>query len=425
MRACVISIGNELVSGATVDTNAAYLARELTAIGWAVLGHLTVGDDRTAIAEAVKSAMGRVDLVVITGGLGPTADDVTREGIADALGVALEPHPQAEAHLREFYKKLERRITPSGHRQTLIPVGCEVVANPWGTAPAIAGRRGQCRLFALPGVPSEMRSIFQVTVLPAISVEGVTRRSVTAVIRCFGTSEASVGEKIADLMASGRNPVVGVTADSGVISVRITSAGHDEAAAKLALGADMAEVRSRLGRYVFGEGDATLPSAVAELLNSKGKTIATAESCTGGLLAKWLTDIPGSSAYFLRGYVTYANQAKTDVLGIAEELLAAEGAVSEPVARLMAQNCRREAGADLAVSITGIAGPPVGNRRHTGGRESDKPVGLVFFGFADEEGVVVKRVLFGSHLSRDQIRQRGCRTALNVVRLRLITGVWA
>jgi len=417
MRASIISIGNELVGGVTVDTNAAWLARELTAVGCEVFEHATVGDDRSAIAEAVSSALGRADLLIITGGLGPTPDDVTREGIADALGVAIKTHPDAEGQIRDFYQKLQRRITPSGYRQALIPVGCEVIANPWGTAPAFGGRREGCRFFALPGVPSEMKAIFRAGILPKIVVETGGRRSATGVVRCFGTSEASIGEKIADLMAAERNPKVGVTADEAVISVRITATGEDEAAARVAVDADIAEVRKRLGRYVLGECEATLSSAVAELLKSSRKTIATAESCTGGLLAKSLTDIPGSSAYFLRGYVTYANEAKTGILGVPEGILASEGAVSEAVARLMAEGCRRQAGSDFAVSITGIAGPG-------GGEAPDKPVGLVYFGLADERGVFVKQILFGSHLSRNQIRQRSCRTALNILRLRLIEGDW-
>ena len=415
MTAFIISIGYELISGTTLDTNAAYLSRELTALGWQVRGHQTVGDDRAAIAQALTLAMQRVDVVILSGGLGPTADDVTREGIADALGVALEPHPKAREQLAAFYQKLQRSITPSGHRQALIPLGCDVIPNPWGTAPGIMGAVGGCRFFALPGVPFELESIFQASVVSAIADQGGRRRSVSGVIHCYGRSEASIGEKIADLMTPGRTPVVGITASDTIVSVRVTAAGQDETAARTILDQDMKELRSRLGSCVFGEESDTLASVVAQLLIAKKQTIATAESCTGGLLAKWLTDVPGSSAYFLRGYVTYSNQSKTDLLDVPSDLLAREGAVCEPVAQRMAEVCRQESGADLSVSITGIAGPGGGE----GAGQTDKPVGLVYIGLADKTDANVKRILFGPHLTREQIRERSARAALNIVRRRL------
>lgn len=417
MNAILISIGTELVSGETVDTNAAYLARELTALGWDVVEHLTIGDVREAIRDAVARSWGRAALVIVTGGLGPTADDVTRDGVAEALGVLLAPHSQAVADLHAFFERVGRRLSPSNERQTLIPGGCELLRNAWGTAPGFKAVRDGCRLYVLPGVPSEMKNMFESLVRPDVAGQGTGRRTVSAALHAFGATESSIGEKIADLMTPGRRPIVGITAKDAIISVRIAATGDDEAAARAALDEDVRTVRQRLGSVVFGEGEATLQSTVAELLSRAGLTVCTAESCTGGLLASWLTDVPGASAYFLCGCVGYANSAKTALLGVPAAVLEAEGAVSEPVAALMAEGARRAAGADLALSVTGIAGPG-------GGRAPDKPVGLVYIGGADGVATRVRRYLFGDHLSRAEIRLRACRTALNLLRLRLLEGDW-
>ena len=412
MDAVIISCGTELTTGQCVDTNSAWLSAQLTPLGVRVVEHVTVGDDVTHLASAIRRALDGASLVIITGGLGPTLDDVTREAIAAALGQPLEESAAASAQIRAFSQRWQRPMPESNRRQAMIPRGCEMISNPRGTAPGIRCVRDDRRLYAFPGIPAEMQAMFNAAVLPQIHAVTGGARTESARLLCFGISEAKLGELLADLMQRGRNPSVGTTASHAILSVRVLARAPSGSEARERLQADVSEIRRRLGTVIFGEDDDTLEGVVARLLVEQHKTIATAESCTGGLLAKRLTDIPGSSAYFLRGYVTYADAAKVDLLGVPADLLSQHGAVSEPVAKAMALGCRRAAGADYALSITGIAGP-------TGGSPPEKPIGLVYIGLAHSAGVETLRVLCGDHLTRDEIRDRSCKTALNLLRLHL------
>jgi nicotinamide-nucleotide amidase len=258
-----------------------------------------------------------------------------------------------------------------------------------------------------------MKAMFRAAILPLVTAETAGSCARTARLLCFGTSEARIGESIADLMVRGRNPLVGTTASEGVISVRIQAVGTDQADAQKLIDADVTTVRERLGDIVFGEDKDSLEAVVGRLLTMRLRTIATAESCTGGLLAKRLTDVPGSSTYFVRGLVAYSNEAKTDLLAVPAPLIETEGAVSDAVARAMAVGCRKAAGSDYAIGITGIAGP-------TGGSPPEKPVGLVYVALADTARVDSKRLLLGEHLTRAEIRDRSCKVALNLLRLDLL-----
>ncbi len=415
MQAVIVSVGTELVTGQVVDTNAAWLAGELTSVGVGVVEHVTAGDEADQLLGVLREALEKADLVIVTGGLGPTADDVTREAFAAAIAEPLEENAEAVVRLEAFFRRLQRPMSESNRVQALIPRNCTALPNDRGTASGIGWVRDNHYLFALPGVPTEMKAMFTGSVMPLLSRRVGPARTIEARLHCFGISEARLGETLADLMGRDRNPLVGTTASDGIVTVRILARGDDPSEAVRLLEADAAEVRKRLDKAVFGEGDDGLQEAVARLLLQQHKTVAVAESCTGGWLAKRLTDVPGSSAYFLRGYIAYADQAKTDLLGVPQELIKAGGAVSAPVARAMVIGCRDAAGADLALSITGIAGPG-------GASPPEKPVGLVFIGLADSAGVQVKRILFGEHLRRDQIRDRSCKTALNMLRLRIIEG---
>jgi len=415
VNAIIISCGTELVSGQCVDTNSAWLSEQLTAHGVRVAEHITVGDEVADIADAVRRALERAELVIITGGLGPTGDDLTREGIAAAIGQPLEENPAAFAQIRAFFERWGRDMSASNRVQAMVPRGCTVIPNPRGTAPGIAYKDETRRLFALPGVPSEMRAMFDEGIRPAVQSSRGESCTLSARLLCYGISEAKLGEAIADLMARGRNPLVGTTASDAVLAVRVLARGDESEAARRLLDADCAEIRRRLGQLVFGQDDDTLQGAVARLLFAQGKTIATAESCTGGLLAKCLTDVAGSSAFFLRGYVAYSNAAKTQLLGVSPEVIAEQGAVSETVAKAMAVGCRLAAGSDFSLSITGIAGPG-------GGSPPEKPVGLVYIGLADKATCDVHRFLMGEHLTRGEIRDRTCKSALNLLRLRLLRG---
>jgi nicotinamide-nucleotide amidase len=413
MDAVIISCGTELVTGQCVDTNSAWLSAQLTPLGVRVVEHVTVGDDVTHLASAIRRALDGASLVILTGGLGPTLDDVAREAVAAALGEPLEENSEALVQVRAFFDRWQRPMPESNRRQAMIPRGCEVIPNPRGTAPGIRYSRDDRHLYVFPGIPAEMQAMFSAAVLPRLRAVTGGATTESARLLCFGISEAKLGELLADLMQRGRNPSVGTTASQAILSVRILSEGGPAEEARRLLQADVAEVRRRLGTTIFGEGEDTLESVVARLLVEHGKTIATAESCTGGLLSKRLTDIPGSSAYFLRGYVTYADAAKVDLLAVPADLVSKHGAVSEPVAGAMALGCRRAAGSDYAISITGIAGP-------TGGSPPEKPIGLVYIGLAHSTGVETLRVLCGDHLTREEIRDRSCKTALNLLRLRLL-----
>jgi nicotinamide-nucleotide amidase len=424
MKSVIISCGTEIVTGQCVDTNSAWLSQRLTAGGVEVIAHTSVGDDLERISDAIRRGRAEADLVIITGGLGPTRDDVTRDAVAMALERPLQENAEALAQITEFFRRWQREMPESNRVQAMIPQGCEVIPNPRGTAPGIAyietagasaspltkgGIRG---VVALPGVPAEMKAMYEAYVAPRIGHEGGPC-TLSARLHCFGISEAKVGETLADLMARGRNPLVGTTASQAVITVRILASGENGPVARTLLDTDRSEIGRRLGSVVFGEEDDTLHSVVARLLLERRQTVATAESCTGGLLGKLLTDVPGSSAYFLRGYIVYSNEAKRDLLGVPVEMVERHGTVSEEVARHLASSARVRAASNVAVSITGIAGP--------GGGSQEKPVGLVYIGLAHAEGTEVRRILFGDHLAREEIRDRSCKTALNMLRIKLLS----
>ncbi len=413
VKAVIISCGTELVTGQCVDTNSAWLSAQLTPLGVHVVEHITVGDDVTHLATVIRRAFEAASLVVITGGLGPTLDDVTREAVADALGVPLEENAEALERIRAFFNRWQRPMPDSNGRQAMIPRGCKPIPNPRGTAPGVSYVNGDRSLFAFPGIPAEMQAMFQAAIIPRLREVSAGAKTESARLHCFGISEAKLGEALADLMVRGRNPSVGTTASRAILSVRVLADGGSRKEAQTLLKIDVDEIRRRLGTVIFGERDDTLEAVVGRLLAERHQTIATAESCTGGLLAKRLTDASGSSAYFLCGYVTYADAAKVELLGVPAELISQHGAVSEPVAKAMAIGCRQAANSDYAVSITGIAGP-------SGGSPPEKPVGLVYIGFAQAGGVETLRVLCGDHLTREEVRDRSCKTALNLLRNRLL-----
>lgn len=380
--------------------------------GIAAHEHITVGDDIARIRDSIKRALAQSEFVIMTGGLGPTADDVMREAFAEAIGSMLEVSPEAERQVTKFFERLHRPMPESNRRQMLIPRGCRVLRNDHGTAPGIGYESSGVHAFALPGVPGEMKPMFEEHIAPIIRDRSGGGTMVHSGLLCMGISEAALGEKLSDLMARRRNPSVGTTASHAVLSVRIVSHGTSLGEAQELLDRDIREVRPRLGEVVFGEGEDTLQLAVANLLFARRMTVSTAESCTGGLIAKCLTDVPGSSRYFLRGYVTYSNEAKIELLGVSGQTLATHGAVSEEAAREMAAGCRARANSDLAISMTGIAGPDGGS--------PEKPIGLVYIGLAGKNDVQVRKVLLGDHLGREETRDRACKNALNMLRLHLL-----
>lgn len=411
MRAVIFSIGTELVRGLRLDTHSAHLARALGTLGIEVVRHETLDDLAPAIADAFRRAGADADLIVATGGLGPTQDDCTRHALAQAMGVPLEEHPEAAAHLQAWADARGWPVSATNRVQALLPRGADVLPNPVGTAVGMAARVGTARVFCIPGVPAEMRTMLDNEVLPRIREVAPGRVTLVRTVRTFGLRESEVAEVLADLMQPGRRPQVGTAVHAGVIDIHIHASGDPDEVGRL-LGADAATVCSRLGRAVFGEGDKGLENAVAALLARRGATIALAESCTGGLVAARLVNVPGMSEHLMEAVVAYANASKVKTLGVPAELIREHGAVSEPVARAMAEGARRRAGADVALAVTGIAGP--------GGGSKEKPVGTVWFALSDAAGTEgVCEHLLGD---RTLIRERAACHALNLLRLRLLEG---
>lgn len=411
-QAWTISSGSELTRGRSVDTNAAWLALRLSELGATVARHVTVGDDLDALCEVLCEAAAKADFVILTGGLGPTEDDLTRAAFARAAHLPLEPDPVSLARIEQFFVARARPMPERNRVQALLPRGAQAIANHTGTAPGIYLQIGNCELVALPGVPSEMKPMFDAAVAPRIAARAAGRVLRYRCLQCHGMSEAEIGMKLADLMARGANPEVGTTASAGTIGVRIYASAADAAAAENLRDNTSDEVQRRLGNIIFGTEEDTLAGAIGKLLVQRRALVVTAESCTGGLVGKLFTDVPGSSAYYKGGVVSYSNELKMSLLGVPPELLHRHGAVSREVACAMASGARTRLAADYALSLTGIAGPEGGT--------ADKPVGLVWIGLADANGVDTKELRLGAESSRRLIRERAAGAALNWLRLRLL-----
>ncbi len=408
--AWIVSIGTELSLGQSVDTNSAWLAARLAAGGMRATRHLTIPDELPLIVAAFREAATAADVVLVTGGLGATADDLTREALAEAAGVALETDAASLAAIEAFFQARGRVMPQRNQVQALIPVGGQSLPNPNGTAPGVRVDIAGVPFFAMPGVPREMAPMFENHVAPALPAGRAVIRS--RVLHCVGITETELGEKIADLMARGRNPEVGTTAALGIVGVRVNATAPSPQAADELLDSEAGEIRARLGTFVFGRDGETLAAAVGALLAQRGRSVATAESCTAGLIAAQLTDMAGSSRYFLGGAVTYSNESKQRVLGVPAAVLQEHGAVCEATALAMADGARRLFSADYALAVTGIAGP--------GGGSAEKPVGLVFIALAGPRGRRAKPYQFGHDTARDVIRLRAATTALHVLRLALL-----
>jgi len=409
----LVSVGSELTSGHVTNTNVCYLSQRLAECGIQTAFHTTVGDDAERMAEVLRTACRRADVVVVTGGLGPTRDDFTRDIIAQVAGRTLLCHQPSVEDIREKFRRFGATLTENNLQQAYLPEGAEVIPNRRGTAPGFALRIGRALLMTLPGVPREMRLMFEQWVEPYLRRQGYCRGvHVTRQLHCYGAGESAIDTRIRHLMAPDHNPVVALLAQEGTITVKLTaSAGTPEEAERL-LEATEGEVRELLSHLVFGRDGEQLEDAVVRLLLEQGKTLAVAESCTGGLVSSMITRVAGVSAAFLTGVVAYSNHAKVALLGVPEALIAKHGAVSAEVARAMAEGVRERAGADLACAVTGIAGP-------TGGT-AGKPVGLVWMAVAEEAGTETFDRRFRG--SRTEVQLRAAKTILNHLRLRLLSG---
>ena len=413
MSAEILCIGTELLLGNITNGNARWIAEQLAALGIAHHRQLVVGDNRERLITELQAAPQRCRVLITTGGLGPTPDDLTTEAIAAAFGAPLVEHPQVWAEIQARLALRGRPCAASNRRQAFLPEGAALLPNPTGTAPGmIWSPRPEFTILTFPGVPSEMRAMWQATAAPWLQAAGLAEGVFASrMLHFWGVGESNLAEQMADLLESA-NPTVAPYAGSGEVKLRITArAATAEAAAQL-LEPVETEIRARTGALCFGVDDASLASVLLEQLRRRGQTLAVAESCTGGGLGAALAAVPGASDVFLGGVIAYANSVKQGVLGVPAELLAAHGAVSDPVARAMAEGARRATGADWALAITGVAGP--------GGGSAEKPVGLVHIAVAGPAGCSSEGVRFGASRGRSWIQTLAAGEALNRLRLALL-----
>jgi competence/damage-inducible protein CinA-like protein len=358
MRAEIVGIGTEILLGQIANTNAGEISARLADIGVDVTHHQAVGDNVGRIAEAIRLALSRADVVILTGGLGPTADDVTREAIAEALGRPLRRHPEIEEFLREKFRRLERDMPESNLVQADVPEGARYILPDRGTAPGLVVEPDDGkRLYAVPGVPAEMREMLEVNILPELSALTGGGAIVSRVLRVVGVAEARVGELLDDLFQASSNPTVAYLASEGEVRVRLSAKASTREKALAMITPVEEEVRRRLGDRVVGLDEETLEVAVGRLLAESRLTVACAESLTAGGLASRLADVPGASAYLAGAVVAYSPEAKRGLLGVSDQTLSGEGSVSKACANEMARGVRALFSTDLGVSTTGVAGP--------------------------------------------------------------------
>ncbi len=408
-KAGIISIGNELLSGDGLDTNSQWLGKQLLLMGIPTVSISIVGDDISMISDAIGHAASYCEIILITGGLGPTEDDLTRYAVADFLGAELTLRDKVLRQIRAFFKSRNITMNKTNKVQAYFPEGAKVLNNPNGTAPGMMSTYQGKLIVAMPGVPSEMKPMFTEYVAGEVEKYGHGQVILTGKIKCFGTGESVVADKLGSIMDRGSSPLVNCTVSGGIITLHIVAIAPTESEAQGMIDARTHEICELLGDTVYSTEDKTLVEVVADELKKWKKTICVAESCTGGLLAKTLTDTPGATEYFTQGWVTYCDEAKISQLGVDRKTIEKHGAVSEQVALEMARGARKNADADVAIAITGIAGP--------GGRTEQKPVGLVYIAVETQSARNVHRFVFS--YSREYVRQRAVFTALNLLRLEL------
>lgn len=410
LSAEIIAVGSELLTPFRTDTNSLWLTDQLNRVGIEVKLKTLVGDDDARLEETIRDALKRSTCVVLTGGLGPTEDDITRKIAARALGRRLQLDERVLAEIRAKFARWGRPMPEINARQAMVIEGGQVLDNPHGSAPGMYIEADNRVVVLLPGPPREMKPMFEAHVVPRLAEKAGAVRVARRVLRVAGLGESAVDERIAPVYTQYKNPQTTILFNRSEIEIHLTAQAATEAEAELLLDGLAGQIEERLGHAVFAFRGETMEEVIGLRLAVSGFTLATAESCTGGLIAHRLTEVPGSSKYFMEGVVTYSNEAKTRLLGVPAELIAAHGAVSAEVSEAMAEGVKRRAGVDFGLAVTGVAGP--------GGGTDEKPVGLIYIALADDAHTEHRRLMLPG--DRHLIRWRASQAALDLLRRRLI-----
>ena len=403
----IVSTGSELLLGQIVNPNAPYLAKKLNELGYDAVYQTTVGDNRLRMSSVFSIALDRADIVITSGGLGPTLGDITKEVSSQLLGRKLLLHEPSVEHIRAFFERRRLSMTQNNMRQAMMPEGAIVINNERGTAPGVIIEHENKTIIHLPGPPMELEHMFENGVLPYLAGRfGGQGIIISKVLRTYGLGESSMEERIRDFILAQNNPTIALLARSGEIHVRLTAKGESSELAQSLIGELEAKIRERIGEFIFGTDEQKLEEVAGQELAALKYTLSLAESCTGGAITSRLTDVPGSSAYLVGAVVCYSNRIKSAVVGVPEAILREKGAVSEETARAMAEGIRLRFGTDIGVGITGIAGP--------GGGTAEKPVGLVYIAVAGPQGTIVLEERFVGQ--RNLVRIRAANAALSMIR---------
>lgn len=411
-QASIISTGTELLLGTTVDSNSLFMSQKLSDLGFRVINRYTVGDNREQICNAFENGLERADLVISSGGLGPTLDDLTKEVACEVTGCHMELVEEEVQRLKEFFARRKRDMPQVNLKQAMFPAEAIILRNSRGTAPGMYLKKDGKTVVLLPGPPREMQAMYLEEVEPLLKQDFDLDKRLTAskTIKVIGPGESQVDEMLADIIKNPRGCSLALLAKNGEVHIKVTAEGKDAEHSEQILEHITSEIKDIMGEYVFGYEEDSLAGVIGELLTKQDKSLALAESCTGGLLAQMITEIPGSSGYFWGAVTSYSNAAKIDLLGVQKETIEKFGAVSRETAEEMAKGILQKSGTDYSLAITGIAGPDGGSQ--------DKPVGLVFIALADNREVTVKEMHFAG--GRDAVRNLSARTALDLLRRQLI-----
>jgi len=411
MKAEIISIGSEILRGQITDTNANFIAKKLVKLDIDLEHISAVSDNPESLLSTLKLALQRSDLIITTGGLGPTEDDITYQTIARSLNLKLIKYPEAEENLKKILHKIKIKISPSNLKQVYLPEGAKIIINQYGTAPAMILEKDSKIICSFPGVPHEMKNLIEENLIPYLKEKfPPSMIKKTKILKVTGLGESSVNELIRDYINKQTNFCFGIYANPEDIQVQVITQAPSEKEAEKLLQFSVNQLTKVLGNYIYGNDEETIEKVVGKLIKTKKLTIAVAESCTGGMLGEMITRIPGSSEYFQGGVISYSAKVKENLLKVSPEVIKKYGEVSKEVAQLMAEGVRRCCQSDIGISITGIAGP--------GGATEKKKVGLVYMALADgKKTLTQKHQLFGN---RQLVRLRSARRALNMLRMHLM-----